>query len=300
MKILVTGSNGLLGQKLVNQLCNDNSLQVVATARTTPHALPTSARFHQLDITNAGQVTQVITQIKPDVVINTAAATNVDWCEQHREACTLANATAVRYLVNACNNSGAHLVQLSTDFVFNGTKELLTEADKPEPVNFYGLSKLQAEEFIQTSSRSWCIVRTVLVYGVAASITRLNIVLWVKKSLEEGKPIRVVNDQWRTPTLAEDLATGCCLVSKKKAAGIYHISGKDLLTPYDMATRTADFFGLNKSLIEATTSDVFKQPARRPLKTGFSVEKARRELGYSPHSFDEGLAVVKQQLNTKT
>jgi dTDP-4-dehydrorhamnose reductase len=297
MKILVTGCNGLLGQKLIKKLGSDHLLHIVATARSAAGGLPENAQFHPLDITNREQVNRVITQTQPDVVINSAAATHVDWCEENKEACTLANTTAVHYLIDACNQAGARLIQLSTDFVFDGSKTMLTEHDTPAPVNHYGWSKWQAEQLIQNQSVTWCIVRTVLVYGVATGINRPNIVLWVKNSLEAGTPIRVVNDQWRTPTLAEDLATGCYLAAKKEATGIYHISGKDLLTPYDIATRTAGFFGLDQSLITPTTSEVFKQPARRPLNTGFSIEKAKHELGYLPHSFEEGLQVVKEQLS---
>ena len=139
-------------------------------------------------------------------------------------------------------------------------------------------------------------IRTVLVYGVTKDQSRSNIVLWVKKSLEEGKPIRLVNDQWRTPTLAEDLAMGCLLAAKKKATGIFHISGTEMLTPYDIAIQTANFFGLDKSLIQKTDSSEFKQPAARPPKTGFIIDKAKRELGYKPHTFAEGLAVLAVQL----
>jgi dTDP-4-dehydrorhamnose reductase len=127
-------------------------------------------------------------------------------------------------------------------------------------------------------------------------MSRSNIVVWVKKSLEQGKTIQVVNDQWRTPTLAEDLAMGCYLAAIKKAKGIYNVSGKDFMSPYDIAIKTAEFFKLDKSLIKPTDSNQFKQPARRPLTTGFIIDKAKRELGYQPHSFDEGLAVLKSQL----
>jgi dTDP-4-dehydrorhamnose reductase len=128
-------------------------------------------------------------------------------------------------------------------------------------------------------------------------MSRSNIVLWVKNSLEQGKTIQVVNDQWRTPTLAEDLAVGCALAAKKKASGIYHISGKDFLSPYDIALKTAAYFKLDSSLIKATDSTQFKQPARRPLTTGFIIDKARKELSYEPHSFDEGLAVLASQIH---
>jgi dTDP-4-dehydrorhamnose reductase len=127
-------------------------------------------------------------------------------------------------------------------------------------------------------------------------MSRSNIVLWVKNSLEQKKPIRVVTDQYRTPTLAEDLAIGCLLAAEQKATGIYHVSGEEMMTPYDIAIRTAEFFGLDKTLISPTDASQFTQPARRPMRTGFIIDKAKLELGYEPHSFSEGLAIVKSQL----
>lgn len=208
----------------------------------------------------------------------------------------LHNATAVEYIVEACQTHQVHLVHVSTDFIFDGSAGPLDETAEPKPVNFYGESKLAAEKIIQRSNISWSILRTVLVYGITNNMSRSNIVLWVKKSLEEGKTISVVSDQWRTPTLAEDLAMGCYLAAAKKATGVFHISGKDFITPYDIAVKTAEFFKLDKALIKPTNSEQFKQPARRPLKTGFIIEKAKKELGYEPHSFLEGLDILAKQI----
>jgi dTDP-4-dehydrorhamnose reductase len=230
-------------------------------------------------------------------VIHGAAMTNVDHCETQREACWLANVTAVETLVKECEKTGSHLIHVSTDFIFDGTHGPLDEQEKPAPVNYYGESKLAAEEIVRRSTTTWAILRTVLVYGITNDMSRSNIVLWVKNSLEQGKTISVVNDQWRTPTLAEDLAQGCFLAAKKKATGIYNISGKDFLSPYDIAIKTADYFKLDKSLIKATDSTQFKQPAARPLTTGFIIEKARRELGYEPKSFEQGIAVLASQIH---
>jgi dTDP-4-dehydrorhamnose reductase len=169
----------------------------------------------------------------------------------------------------------------------------------PNPVNYYGESKLAAEKAIINSTISWAILRTVLVFGVTPDMSRSNIVLWVKKSLEEGKTIHVVNDQWRTPTLAEDLAMGCFLAAQKKATGIYHISGEEMITPYEIAKQTAEYFNLDKSLIKLTDSKQFRQPAARPPKTGFIISKAKKELGYQPHTFKEGLAVLASQLKSR-
>lgn len=300
MKILITGSNGLLGQKLVKLLVKEPDVQLIATARSS-NRLPDdygNYEFVPLDITDEAAVRATIEKYAPDVVINTAAMTNVDQCESEKEECRKLNIHAVTYLIRACELTGSHLVHCSTDFIFDGTHGPLDENEKPNPVNYYGETKLAAEELIQTSNISWAIARTVLVYGIAHDMSRSNIILWVKNSLESGKEINVVDDQWRTPTLAEDLAMGCYLIAKNKAKGIYNISGKDMLTPYEMAIKTADFFKLDKSLIHKTDGSKFSQPAKRPPKTGFIIDKARKDLGYEPHSFEEGMQVLHEQMQT--
>jgi dTDP-4-dehydrorhamnose reductase len=296
MRILVTGSNGLLGQKLSALLQQQDDIYLIATARGKSALTITKGEFHSLDITKEAEVNRVITITKPDVVIHTAAMTQVDQCETDRQTCWLANVTAVEHLIKACTIINAHLIHVSTDFIFDGNRGPLDETEVPAPVNYYGESKLAAEKLVMASSLHWCILRTVLVFGITEDMSRTNIVLWVKNSLEQGKTIQVVNDQWRTPTLAEDLAMGCFLAAKKHATGIYNISGKDFLSPYDIAVKAAEFFKLDKSLIKATDSNQFKQPAKRPLTTGFIIDKARKELGYAPHSFEEGLAVLARQI----
>jgi dTDP-4-dehydrorhamnose reductase len=296
MKILVTGANGLLGQKLSFLLMEDKAIEPVLSARNKLTFQQSRGQYASLDISDSAQVESVMNQYRPNVVINTAAMTMVDDCETKQDECWKANVKSVENLITACEKIGARLIHVSTDFIFEGDTGPLDENAQPNPVNFYGKSKLAAEELIKKSKISWAILRTVLVYGITHDLSRSNIVLWVKESLEAGKTIKVVNDQWRTPTLAEDLAMGCYLAAKKNAEGVYNISGKDFITPYDIAIRTADFFNLNKSLITPTDSTQFKQPARRPLKTGFIIDKARTELGYEPHSFAEGLKILSKQM----
>ncbi|MDW8331822.1 MAG: SDR family oxidoreductase, partial [Cyclobacteriaceae bacterium] len=262
--VLVTGANGLLGQKLIALLSADKTLHTVATARDTLHASAGNTTFYPLDITDEKQVNEVIAIVKPHVVINTAAATQVDWCELHPDACFRVNSDAVSFLLKACEHCGSAFMQLSTDFIFDGSHGPLDENELPNPVNVYGQSKLKAEQLVMQATVPWCIIRTVLVYGVVKPMTRSNIVLWVKESLEQHKKIQVVTDQKRTPTLAEDLAMGCYLALKHQAAGIYHISGAEMMSPYDIALQTARFFGLDEQLITPVDSTVFRQPARRP------------------------------------
>ena len=296
--LLITGSNGLLGQKLVNLLQRKNENQWIATARGSNRISNLSKEhFATMDITNPDEIQKVFDLYKPDVLIHTAAMTQVDDCETHQQACWLHNVKAVEYLIEACNKYHTFFIHLSTDFIFDGTSGPYTEEAEANPLSFYGKSKWEAEKLLQTSNIEWAIARTVLVYGIVEDMSRSNIILWVKKSLEEGKTIKVVDDQWRTPTLAEDLAMGVYLIAKHKAKGIFNISGKDMLTPYQMALATADFFGLDKSLIQRADSSTFTQPAKRPPKTGFIIDKARKILGYEPHSFQEGLAILQKQIS---
>jgi dTDP-4-dehydrorhamnose reductase len=297
MKILVTGANGLLGYKLVQLLSSKAEITTIATGRKKINGLPNNVQYFELDVTDHTQTLDVLNKTKPDVVIHTAAMTQVDQCETEQELCWKANVTGVENVIEACEKNNIHLVHVSTDFIFDGTHGPLDEMATPKPVNFYGESKLAGEQAVQKSKLQWAILRTVLVYGVTPDLSRSNIVLWVKKSLEERKTINVVNDQWRTPTLAEDLAMGCYLAASKKATGIYHISGEEMMTPFDIANQTAEFFNLDKSLIKPADSSTFKQPAMRPPKTGFIISKAKQELGYHPHTFKEGLALLATQLN---
>jgi dTDP-4-dehydrorhamnose reductase len=296
-KVLITGSNGLLGQKLVQLLTEDPNYELHASGRGT-NRLPEEENYfyHSLDIANKNEVDKVIGDIKPDYIIHTAAMTNVDQCETEKEACWQQNVEAVKYISDAAAKNRSFLIHLSTDFIFDGKGGPYDEHAKAKPLSYYGESKLAAEKIILKCKSKWAIVRTILVFGIAYDMSRSNIILWVKKSLEEGKNIQVVNDQFRTPTLAEDLAMGCYLIMESEATGIFNISGKEMLTPYDMAVKTADFFKLDKTLITKTDSTKFKQPAVRPLRTGFIIEKAMNELGYDPHSFEEGIQMLSEQM----
>jgi dTDP-4-dehydrorhamnose reductase len=296
--ILITGANGLLGQKLVELLVQESTVDLIATAKGE-NRLPNSAgyRYVSLDITNSADIDTVFDTYKPHVVIHTAAMTNVDTCETDQIGCELLNVTAVAYLIEACQKHDTFLCHLSTDFIFDGADGPYTEEAIPNPISVYGESKLRAEKLIEASSIRWAIARTVLVFGIVSDMSRTNIILWVKKSLEEGKQINVVTDQFRTPTLAEDLAMGCWLIAQKEAQGIFNISGSDFLTPYEMAIKTANFYGLPVDLIQQADSSTFSQAAKRPPRTGFILDKARRELGYQPRSFDEGIAFMAEQVH---
>jgi dTDP-4-dehydrorhamnose reductase len=285
-----------LGQKLVEQLSEKDEFSVIATGKGPCRLKPGNYSYLSLDITNQDEVFQRITKLRPEILIHGAAMTHVDECELNQEACYIVNVKATEYLLRAAEEIKAHFIFVSTDFIFSGEDGPYDEEAQPDPVNYYGETKLEAERLVMNSKTSWAIARTVLVYGIAQDMSRTNIILWVKSSLEAGKQIQVVDDQVRTPTLAEDLAAGCILIAEQKAGGVFNISGSDVLTPYEMAIMTADYFGLNKELIKKTDSTRFTQPAKRPMKTGFIIDKARKLLGFEPKSFQEGIGILAKQI----
>jgi dTDP-4-dehydrorhamnose reductase len=298
-KILITGSNGLLGQKLIYALIKRNDVEVIATSKGENRILEKNGYSYQnLDITNKEEVRKILEKHCPEVVINTAAMTNVDACEKERELCRLLNVEAVNNFIEVMENQDniPHFIHLSTDFIFDGEKGPYTEGDSPNPISYYGQSKWDAEKLVMESKLKWSILRTIIVYGVVDNMSRSNIVLWAKEALEKGQNINVVDDQYRSPTLAEDLAEGCILTALKGKTGIFNISGKEVMSILELVYKVADFYKLDKSLISPAKSNTLNQPAKRPPRTGFILDKAERILGYKPHSFEEGLKILDEQL----
>ena len=305
---MVTGSNGLLGQKLTDLFIGKPEWELVATGvgvNRYPVAaaewseregqLVGSYRYESLDVTDAAAVEALLTKEMPDVVIHTAAMTQVDDCEFKNEACVALNIDAVANLAKLSTTLGFHLVHVSTDFIFDGTKAMVTEEEEPNPLSYYGWSKWEGEKAVMEFANSYSILRTVLVYGKVADMSRNNIVLWAYQTLKEGKAANVVVDQFRTPTLAEDLATGCYLAAEKRAQGIYHIAGKDYMSIIELVERVARFYGFSMDSINRVDSSTLNQPAKRPPDTGLDIRKACEILGYEPHSFEEGLALLNLQ-----
>lgn len=295
--ILLTGSNGLLGQKLLQKLRNRPAVKLIATSKGENRFPEADGYIYEsLDITDFNALADIFARYQPTEVINSAAMTQVDDCEKQPELCEALNVTAVKHLCGLCKEYGARLLHVSTDFIFDGESGPYDETAAPAPLSVYGHSKWRAEQVVQSSGIPACIIRTVLVYGVVAGQSRSNIVLWVKKSLEAGKSISVVDDQVRSPTLAEDLADGILAALFRNRTGIYHISGSEILTVYEIALRVAQFWKLDTSLVSRTDSSTLSQLAKRPPRTGFIILKAQTELDYQPHSLEGGLALVDRQL----
>ena len=288
-RILITGANGFVGYYLVQQLL-EKQYSVIATGKGK-NRLPFSGedfRYQTLDFTSKEAIHTVFAAAKPDVVVHCGAISKPDECEQNREAAFLSNVTGTINLLEASAQTRAHFIFLSTDFVFSGDTGFYAEDDERAPVNYYGETKVLAEDEVMKYPFSWSIVRTVLVYGKTFS-GRENIVTNTAKALQQGKPLKIFTDQLRTPTYVEDLATGLVAITEKKATGIYHLSGEDVRTPYEVAVETARLLNLDTSFITPVVADDFPQPARRPARTNFDISKAKKELDFQPISFAEGL-----------
>ena len=298
MKILITGSNGLLGQKLLHKLRQDSSVELIATSKGENRVSERNVyTYFDLDITNNDAVAKFISIEKPQVVINTAAMTNVDLCEDEKQACDTLNVDAVKYLADSCAKIDAHLIQISTDFIFDGEDGPYTEEDEPNPLSYYGLSKLKSEEVLQAHNVKWTILRTIIVFGVGEKLSNGNIVLWAKGALAKGDPLNIIDDQFRAPTLAEDLADACILAAKKKAFGVFNASGKDIMSIYEIVERIAKHYGNTTENLNRISTATLNQTAGRPPRTGFILDKSKKVLGYNPHSFEECLTIINKQLN---
>jgi dTDP-4-dehydrorhamnose reductase len=206
------------------------------------------------------------------------------------------NVTAVVHLIKAAEKFNSHFIHLSTDFIFDGEAGPYKESDEPNPLSYYGESKLAAEKLLEASNCKWAVARTIIVYGIVEDMSRSNIVLWAKGALEKRQKITIVNDQFRSPTLAEDLAKGCILIADKQAQGVYNLSGKDTMSIVELVRRVARYYHLDESYIEEITTASLNQAAKRPPKTGFVLDKAIKDLGYNPVSFEEGIKFLEMQL----
>lgn len=293
-RIIVFGANGMLGQRTVLHFLNQPNIEVFATDVQDSPAIE-GIDYQQADITDRQQVKKVVYDFYPDYIINAAAYTAVDKCEEERELSWKVNVKAVEHMAETARVLDARLVHISTDYVFDGKKGPYEETDKPNPISYYGRTKLASENALRISGVLYTALRTNVLYGIVEH-GRKDFVRWVVESLREGKPLRIVDDQINNPTYIDDLVQAISKSIEFKKTGMYHTGGKEFLSRFDFTLRIADFFGLDKSLLSKITTEELGQRAPRPLKSGLITLKAESEFGYSPHSFEESFALMNRQL----
>jgi len=289
MTILITGANGFLGHYFVQQFLL-SGYKIVATGKGESRLLQRNENlvYASMDFTDPFAVHDSFERFQPDVVVHAGAMANVDECENNQWQAHVTNVEGTLHLLSNAEEHKSHFIFISTDFVFDGESGAYDEESQTNPVNFYGKTKRDAEDAVREHAFDWTIVRTVFVYG-KNPFGRDNILTTVKKNLSNRETYSAVDDIIRTPTYVEDLAKGIAAIVERKKTGIYHLSGKDILTPYQMACKTAEHLKLDISLIKKQNAADLHSAARRPVETVLIIDKAKRELDYDPISFEEGL-----------
>lgn len=296
-RILIVGANGLLGQKLCEIITRSGAYHLsISSLSEKPMCQVVGAQYTQCDITNKKETKALVAAVKPDIIINAAAMTNVDACETERERCWRINVDGVENLVEAAKKRGAKLIHVSTDYIFDGKSGPYSENDRPEPISFYGKSKLASENIVRTAEIPYLIARTMVLYGYAPKV-KSNFALWLIQNLEANKPVRIVDDQFGNATLVDDLAYGLLQGCEMERSGVYNIAGRDIMSRYDFALTLAKVFEFNSTLITPIKTADLKQPAPRPKKSGLITLKAEIELGYKPSTGEQGLRILKTQLH---
>lgn len=290
MNILIIGANGFTGRRILDDLVARDKYNITASSLRDDIAPGDGYQFIRADIRRVTEVQALFQTVCPDVVINTSALSVPDFCETHHNEARATNVTAVEHLAHACEQYGSRFIHLSTDFVFDGRSErLYTEEDAPNPVNYYGVTKLEGEQRVSEYCGNYAIVRVVVVYGKALPGQHGNIMQLVADKLRNGETIRVVSDQWRTPTFVGDISEGVEHLMHHPRNGIYHICGSDCLSIAEIAYRVADALGLDRSLIQSVTTEEMKESTPRPRFSGLDISKAIREINYLPHTLEEGI-----------
>ncbi|WP_140937491.1 SDR family oxidoreductase [Sphingobacterium lumbrici] len=296
-RILLTGSNGFLGQKLTDLIVQKTDYSLLCTSKSANRNPNIKGyEYIQLSLLNQQELATLIETYNPTHIIHTAAITSVETCEENWEECKQLNIDTVQVLAEICKKKNIHLTFLSTDFVFDGKEGPYPETAPTNPCNVYGKSKVGAEQAIIRSGCKAAILRTISVYGVTADKSRSNLILWAKNKLQNNEVISVVQDQWRMPTWVDDLAHACLLAIQKNAVGIYHISSDEMYAILDIVYKVADHWSLNRDLIIPVTAKEIGQADNRPRMTGFVLDKAKKELGFSPTSLAKSLIEIDKQL----
>jgi dTDP-4-dehydrorhamnose reductase len=290
--ILITGANGLLGQKL----CRDFSASHEVTAcdlHPQSFAPISGVTYRPLDVTNQPETRWYIQNTKTQAIINAAAYTDVDGCETHKKEAWVVNVGAVENLARICREREIKLIQLSTDYVFDGENGPYSEEDHPQPVSFYGETKLESEKLTAQSGIDFLIVRTNVLYGSGYKV-RQNFLLWLLDKLSQDEKIKIVTDQFNNPTLADNLSECIQEMVEKKLSGIYHVGGAEYLSRYDFAIKAALKFDFDPALISSTQTEFLEQKAARPHWGGLKTDKVRKVLRTKLLDVEEGLEQVKK------
>ncbi len=291
MKLLVTGAHGLLGRSLLEP---DFDAEMIGCGRgETPVG---KGAYHPVELTDPRAVLALLEKVRPDWVIHTAALTDVDRCESDRPLALQINLDIVRHLASACRQLNLGLVQLSTDYVFDGHNGPYSEQDPTNPLSYYGAIKLQSEGVVLQEGLKGLVLRTLWLYGYLPE-TRRNLVTWPLEALARGDQLKMVDDQWGNPTHVHDLAQVLVELCRRQVQGLFHLGGATYLTRYQLTQELARFFGLNPGLVHPISTADAAQKAPRPLRSGLRTQALESLLDHTPLSLSQGLERLAGQEN---
>ncbi len=295
MHILITGCHGLLGQKLVENFSPEvEAIHGIDLASENMFAGVVNYTYHQHDLTDRSKTLALIREINPDIIISSAAMTQVDACEVEREHCWKINVEAVGYLVEAARRAKSRVIHLSTDYVFDGNSGPYTELERPHPISYYGKSKLASENIVLGGGINATVIRTMVLFGHGRKL-KPSFVAWIVKRLREGKNLKIVTDQIGNVTLVDDLAASIERIVYLNKTGLYNVAGRELISRYEFAVKIAEAYELNHELIKPVLTRMLNQAAPRPLQSGFLVDKAQDELGLRFCNVEEALRKYRKQ-----
>ena len=287
MRIFITGGGGLLGSKLAG-MAQEQGHDVFSGYNRT---MPENGVALKLDLAVDNSIQKAVDQAQPEIIFHTAALTDVDICEAERDLACRINARGTRALGEAAKKANAFLVYVSTDYIFDGLRGMYNEEEAPNPINYYGCTKLIGEKYAD------CIARTCVIYGSSAASGKINFALWILEKLQKGEEIRIVTDQFVSPTLNTNLAGMLLEAGEQKREGIYHLAGATRISRYDFACKIADVFGLERSLIIPAKMTDLSWKARRPMDSSMDVCKATRSFRELPWDVDKSLKTLKEEIS---
>ncbi|MBI1933828.1 MAG: dTDP-4-dehydrorhamnose reductase [Ignavibacteriales bacterium] len=294
-RILIVGSNGMLGQSLIEMLKFRSDIELCLSS-AEDFSYFGDLNYSKIDIADKKNVKNLVMNFYPDFIINTAAYTNVDKCETERELAWSINVNGVENLAKYSVPSNAHLIHISSDYVFDGKEGPYTEQDIPNPISYYGRSKLAGENIIKRFNIKNTIIRTNVLFG-STKYGRPDFVKWVFDSLTKNQKIKIVTDQINNPTFINDIASAIIEVCDLGKTGIYNIGGNEFLNRFEFTRKIAQFFNLDFSLVEPILTKDLNQPAQRPLKSGLINLKAETEFNYKPKSLEQCFQNIKKFWN---
>ena len=289
MKIFITGASGLLGYK-VAEIALEKGYEVYSGYREHK---PEYGEPVKIDLTNPDTILKAVENVKPDVIIHSAALTDVDRCEVEKDLAYKINVEGTKILSEVARKFGCFLIYISTDYVFDGNKGMYKEEDETNPINYYGYTKLLGEQFCQ----DFCIARTCVIYGAKPASGKVNFALWLINKLEKGEKVKVITDQFVTPTLNTNLANMILEIAEKEMRGVFHLAGATRVSRFEFAKEIAKVFGLDENLIIPSKMSEINWIAKRPRDSSLDVSKALKCLNEKPYELKLALKVLKKEMS---